>query len=68
MIIYNKKGGNNMELTTEQFRILYETTSNREIAKKLGVTPQTITGTARRLGIKLKGHGNRKRAFKIIKE
>lgn len=54
-----------MELTKQQLQKMYETMSNKALAKKLGVTEPTLTATIKRLGIKPKGSGNRNKKSKI---
>lgn len=52
----------------EEFKKLYETMNNKQLAEKLGVTEQTIINTAKKLNLKMKGKGNREKRSKIIIE
>ena len=55
-----------MEITKAQLKQMYETMTNKELAKKLGVSDTTLTKVLTKAGIKLKGRGKAGKKKKLI--
>lgn len=56
-----------MQITKAQLQEMYKTMTNKELAKKLGVSETTLTKVLVKSGITLKGRGkNKKSKLEII--
>ena len=55
-----------MEITKEELTKLYNSLSNKEVCKQLGISNQTLINYLRKNKIKMKGKGNRNKKAKII--
>lgn len=57
-----------MEISKKELLKLYETKTNKELAKMLGVSETTLTKTLVKIGAKLKGRGKggQKEKLKIV--
>lgn len=55
-----------MEITKEELTKLYNSLSNKEICKQLGISNQTLINYLRKNKIKMKGKGNREKKAKVI--
>ena len=52
----------------DELKKLYETMSNKDLAKKLGISEPTLTRHVKDAGILLKGKGRRKMKLSIREE
>jgi len=55
-----------MQITKAQLKQMYETMTNKELAKKLGVSETTLTKVLSNAGIALKGRGKSDKKKKLI--
>lgn len=61
-----KQRGQIMQITKAQLKQMYETMTNKELAKKLGVSETTLTKVLSNAGIALKGRGKSDKKKKLI--
>lgn len=54
------------QITKEELKELYRSMTNKELAKKLGITEPTLISALKRCGIKPKGRGNRQKKQKLV--
>ena len=54
------------QISKEELKTMYKSMTNKEIAKKLGISEPTLLSALKRYGIKTKGKGNRKKKQKLV--
>lgn len=57
-----------MKLSKQEFERKYKSQDLAELAKELGVTKQTVLNYVKKLGIELKGKGNRRAGINAKKK